>query len=115
MLIRKYMTTQQFGSIALIFMGLLAFGWWFNRHVVERLGSDADGFTWLLVVIGCGVTLVGTGLLDLVLDWNAGLIGLVAFAASGLFMSYGAIRRYITLRRRLKDMAHHDAAKTLAE
>jgi len=98
------MNGMQSGALsAVILVGLLAFGYWFNRKV-ERLGSDADGFTWLLVVIGTSVTLIGIGLLDLLLDWNAGLIGLTAFAASGFFMCYGAIMRYVILRRRLKDL-----------
>jgi hypothetical protein len=99
---------------AAVFLALFAFGWCFNRRI-ERLGADADGFVWLLVVIGCSVTLIGTGLLDLVLDWNAGLLGFAAFAASGFFMCYGAVVRYIALRRRLKDIARNDAPKTLAE
>lgn len=98
----------------LIYVGLLVFGWWFN-HRVERWGMDADGFTWLLVVIGTFVTLVGIGLLDLFLDWNAGLLGLSAFAASGFFMCSGEVQRYVILRRRLKEMAQHDASKTLAK
>jgi hypothetical protein len=99
---------------AAIYIILILFGWWFNRQV-EKWGTDSDGFTWLLVVIGTLVTLVGIGLLDLLLDWNAGLLGLSAFSASGFFMCYGAVRRYVTLRNRLKEMARHDAAKTLAE
>lgn len=93
------------GAIAaIIFGGLIGFGWWFDGRV-EALGTDADGFTWLLVVIGVAVTLLGIGLLDLVLDWNAGLLGLAAFSASGLHMVHGAVTRYIILRRRLKDLA----------
>lgn len=97
-----------------IFILLFLFGWWFNRRI-EKLGIDADGFTWLLVVIGNTVTLIGIGLLDLLLDWNAGMLGLAAFAASGLHMASGAVIRYITLRKRLNEMARDDAAKTLAE
>lgn len=99
---------------AVIFGGLFTFGWWFNRKV-ESLGTDADGFVWLLVVIGTLVTLLGIGLLDLLVEWNAGLLGLAAFAASGFFMCYGAIMRYITLRRRMKELAKNDAQETLAE
>ena len=98
----------------LIYGALLIFGWWFNQQV-EKWGSDADGFTWLLVVVGTLVTLAGIGLLGLVLDWNAGLLGLSAFAASGFFMCYGAVRRYVNLRNRLKDLARNDAPKTLAK
>lgn len=106
--------TQSGFIAAILFLGLIAFGWKFNRYV-ESLKDDADGFTWLLVVIGSFVTIVGVGLLDLVVDWNAGLISLAAFASSGLFMAYGAIQRYITARRRLKGLAHDDAKKTLAK
>jgi hypothetical protein len=99
---------------ALIFSALFYFGYWFN-HYVEKTRDDADGFVWLLVVFGNFVTLIGIGLLDLALDWNAGLLGLAAFASSGVFMAYGAIHRYITARRRLKVMAKDDASQTLAE
>lgn len=98
----------------IIFLALIGFGWRFDRYVAG-LGADADGFVWLLVVVGSFVTIVGIGLLDLALDWNAGLISLAAFASSGLWMSYGAIKRYIVARRRLKVMAHDDAEQTLAE
>ncbi len=109
------MNGMQSGLIAaLLFIVLIVFGWRFDRYVAD-LKDDADGYTWLLVVVGSFVTIVGIGLLDLVLDWNAGLISLAAFASSGLFMSYGAISRYIVTRRRLKELAHHDAKKTLAE
>jgi len=104
------MNGMQSGALsAVIFLGLFLFGFWFNGKV-EKAGTDADGFVWLLVVIGNTVTLIGIGLLDLLLNWNAGLIGLAAFAASGFFMCYGAIKRYITLRRRLKELIKHDAA-----
>lgn len=109
------MNGMQSGALsAIILITLFIFGWRFD-HYVARLGADADGFVWLLVVAGTTVTLVGIGLLDLLLDWNAGLIGLAAFAASGFFMSYGAVQRYIRMRHRMMDQAKHDAAQTLAE
>ena len=90
--------------IGLILVGLIAFGWWFNRYVTD-LGDDQEGFTWLLVVIGVLVTLVGIGLLDLLMDLNAAMIGFIAFAASGFEMCRGAVLRYIELRRRLRKLA----------
>ena len=99
---------------ALTLAFLLLFGYWFDSQV-KKWGSDAEGFTWLLVVIGTLVTLAGLGLLDLFLDWNAGLLGLAAFSASGFFMCLGAVRRYVEMRNRLKEMARHDASQTLAE
>lgn len=101
-------------NAAIIFIALFIFGWWFNRRI-EKIGVDGDGFVWLMVVIGTSVTLVGIGLLDLTLDWNAGLIGFAAFACSGLFMVGGDVQRYISRRRRMKEMAQNDAPKTLAE
>lgn len=99
---------------AVILIALVFFGYWFNLRV-EALGPDADGFTWLLVVIGVSVTIVGIALIDLLVNVNAGLLSLVAFACSGFFMVYGAVTRYITLRRRLKELAKHDAPQTLAK
>ena len=89
--------------ILLILATLFAFGWWFNRYVTA-LGDDQEGFTWLLVVIGVTVTLVGLGLLDLFIDWNAAMIGFTAFAASGFEMIRGAVLRYIQQRRRLREL-----------
>lgn len=99
---------------AVVLISLLIFGYWFNSQV-EKWGTDAEGFTWLLVVIGTLVTLAGIALLDVFLDWNAGLLGLMAFASSGFFMCLGAVRRYVDLRNRLKVMARHDTPQTLAE
>lgn len=80
--------------VAVILILLFAFSLWFNSKI-EQLGPSAEGFAWLEVVIGVFVTLIAIGLLDLVLPhWNAFFIGLMAFVASGLPMSYGAYNRH---------------------
>ena len=86
-----------------VLAALWLFGFLYNRYIAA-LGTDLDGFTWLSVVIGVLVTLLGIGLLDLALPWNAGLISLLAFAASGFEMCRGAVLRYIQLRQRLRTL-----------
>lgn len=90
-------------AAVLLLIGLYVYGWMYNRYI-QSLGADLEGFTWLAVVVGVGVTLLGIGLLDVVLDWNAAFIGLIAFAASGFEMCRGAVARYIRLRRRLRSL-----------
>ena len=89
--------------IGAILAGLWAFGWWYNRWI-EKMGEDLDGFLWLAVILGTLATLIGIGLLDLLVDWNAGLTGLLCFAASGFEMSRGAVMRYLERRHRLMEL-----------
>ena len=80
--------------VAVILIVLSVFALWFNSKI-EKLGPTAEGFVWFEVVIGVFVTLIGIGLLDLVLPhWNAFLIGLMAFVASGWPMIVGAYSRH---------------------
>lgn len=80
--------------VVAILILLFVFAVGFNNWI-EKLGTSAEGFAWLEVVIGVFVTLIGIGLLDLVLpQWNAFFIGLMAFAATGLPMSLGAYNRH---------------------
>lgn len=80
-----------------VFMGLLCFGWAYDRWVagLESKGHDR-GYTAFLVVIGCAVTIVGF----VVVVWSLwlGLILLSCFAASGPFMIVGSIRRHVQAR-----------------
>ena len=73
---------------------LSIFAIWFNAKI-EKLGPTAEGYAWLEVLVGVFVTLIGIGLLDLVLPhWNAFFISLMAFAASGWPMIVGAYNRH---------------------
>jgi hypothetical protein len=99
-------------------LGLLfGFGIGFNA-IIERMGQDAEGFVWLEVTIGVLVTLMGVGVLDALINWNAAFIALLAFAASGSPMIVGDVNRYVKARRRLKELQryiHDDETASLAE
>jgi hypothetical protein len=90
----------------LLFVFGLGFNWlvtWMHRH------GHSDGYTWLLVVIGVGVTLLAAGP---VVGWEPVLMMFALFAASGLPMAAGdAWRR----RQALADFMRYrsgDAEKT---
>jgi len=87
------MTLGTLSVVVNILLALFLFALFFNWRI-NKLGARAEGWSWLLVLIGNLVTLAGIGLLDLVLDWNAFFVGLLAFAASGLPMAIGAWRRH---------------------
>jgi heme A synthase len=91
-----------------ILLLLFIFSYFFNKKI-ESLGHNTEGWTWLTVVIGVGVTQVGVGLLDLVLNWNAFYIGILAYTASGSPMIYGALLRYIEKRERARKAMSDDA------
>lgn len=109
------MTLPTLAAFLLGFFLLALFGWWYDRLVasLEAAGRD-EGLTWLLVVLGVAATLVVMGLVDLVVNVNAGLLGLACFACSGAPMALGAIRRHNHLRARfaaaLKELYGHPAA-----
>lgn len=93
-----------FGAISVainILLSLFLFGFFYNRWIVS-LGARAEGWSWLQVVGGVFVTLIGIGLLDLFLDWNAFYLSLLAFAASGAPMSYGAYKRHVEAQARAR-------------
>jgi hypothetical protein len=98
------MNGTSFGQLSVsanILLALLIFGYFYNKKI-ESLGHKAEGWTWLQVVIGVGVTQIGAGLLDLVLGWNAFYIGALANFASGLPMITGAVLRHWESRERLE-------------
>ncbi len=90
------MNGSTFGAISVvinILLVLFLFAFFYDR-TITNLGSRAEGWAWLQVVIGVFITLIGIGLLDLILSWNAFFMGLLAFVASGAPMCYGAYRRH---------------------
>ncbi len=90
------MNGSTFGAVSVavnILLALFLFGFFYNRWI-EGLGARGEGWSWLQVVGGVFVTLIGIGLLDLLLPWNAFFLGLMAFTASGAPMAYGARRRH---------------------
>lgn len=85
-----------FGVVSVVVNVLLVlsvFSYFYDRKIAS-LGARGEGWAWLQVVGGVFVTLIGIGLLDLVLDWNAFFTSLLAFAASGWPMMRGAYLRY---------------------
>lgn len=99
----------QLSAIINVLLALLIFGYLYNRKI-ESLGHKGDGWQWLMVVIGVGVTQIGVGLLDLILGWNAFWLGLMAYAASGLPMIWGGVVRYVDAHERAKKAMHDDPA-----
>ena len=87
---------------------VIAFGFVYNLIVawIEKQGYD-EGYTAILVVFGVLVTLVGVAVLDV----QAALTALAAFAASGFWMVVGSITRYARARRLgQRDLLHDEEA-----
>ena len=82
-----------------ILIALSILSYHFNQRI-EDAGHRKEGWDWLLVVIGVFYTQAAVGLLDLLLDWNAFFIGMLAYAASGAPMAYGAHRRHKDMQQR---------------
>jgi len=97
------MNWVQIGATFGVNTGLILFGIAYDKFVakLEHEGSD-QGFTALLVAAGVAVTLFGIGIMDLFVNLNAGLIGVMCFASSGLPMIFGSLRRYAKLRSQFK-------------
>lgn len=89
------MTGRDSGMILAVFGALVVFGIGYNAFVAwaERKGYT-EGYLSLVVALGVAVTLAGIAVLNI----EAALLALGAFAASGTPMIIGSIWRY--LRRR---------------
>lgn len=87
---------SHFGSIVAVYGLLFLFGFLYNRFVewLEKNNYD-EGYTAFLVVGGVAVTLMGLALLD----WQAALVALGAFAVSGFWMVVGSCQRHMQARR----------------
>lgn len=85
------------GSLPAAALGLLLFGVVYHLiiHEFHRRGLN-DGYVWLEVVIGVGVTLI---VASFVVGWPAVLALFVLFAASGLLPAIGDMYRYVRARR----------------
>ncbi len=100
-----------FGGVSVLaWLGL--FGYFYNRWIarVEKRG-ELEGFVSLAVALGVGVTVLGIGALDLLIEGvNAGVLALVAFGCSGTPMMWGSMRRYVVRRRRDQEGMRDDTA-----
>lgn len=91
-------------AVILICGALVVFGYLYNRAVdLANPRGWLEPYTSLWVAAGVFVTLAAMGMIDLFVDWNAFFIGALAFAASGVCMIAGDIRRYLAAQDRLKD------------
>jgi hypothetical protein len=81
--------------LGLILCGLLLWGVLFAL-AVYKIGRRREGYTALLVVVGVLVTLGGVA----VVSWQAALLALMCFAASGAPMVVGDIVHYTNQRER---------------
>lgn len=78
--------------ILAVYFGLLIIAALYNKFVVEEMEKrGVEGYTWAQVAGGVAFTLVGAAFL---VGWQAALLTLGAFAASGLPMIAGAIVRH---------------------
>lgn len=87
------------GVVVIVFLMLLIFGGLYNLLVayLERYGY-LEGYLSLIVAAGVFVTLIGIA----ILSWQAALIILVCFVASGTPMIIGSITRYIRQREKFQ-------------
>lgn len=102
--------------VAGVIGALFGFGLCYDRQVQAWEGQgDHDRYLAFIAALGCAVTIAGIALLDLALPWNAGLTALIAFAASGLPMIGGSMRRAAAQdRAALRQMAG-DALNTVSD
>jgi hypothetical protein len=90
------MIQPNFSLISAVFVTLVLVSIGYNTLVawLERSGY-IEGFTSLVVAVGVLITLGGVA----VISWQAALLALGAFVATGTPMIAGSIWRYIQLRR----------------
>ena len=83
------------GLFIIVFLSLLIFGGLYNQFVeyMDKL-HYTEGYLSLVVAFGVFVTLIGVS----ILSWQAALMILVCFIASGTPMIVGSITRYIRKR-----------------
>ena len=103
------------GSILAVFWGLVLFGILYNLLMgwMEKRGY-LEGLTSLAVVGGVLITLAGIA----VVSWNAAVLALAAFTASGLPMVIGSLWRYVQRRQMEQEEfigRTHDTIQGVAE
>lgn len=82
-------------QLGIVLFALGMFGLAYNA-LIHWLGNRKDGYVSLLVVGGVLITLLGVALID----WQAAVIGLATFSASGLPMIIGEVYRAISAREK---------------
>lgn len=99
------MTTDEQNLTLLILTLLALFGFGYNWLVARIERQDPEhGYTAILVVAGCAITVLATVPL---IGWRQAAIVFAAFAASGLVMVLGSMKRH--LDRTARDRARGQA------
>ena len=103
---------------AAVWVGLLGFGWWYNRLAARVRRQDEDEWMSALLVVG-GVLTTGIGFVVIVRSMRSALMLFGCFLASGLPMVLGSIRRSTALRARdeaaLVEMARRELDDSKAQ
>ena len=81
--------------IGSVLFGLFMYGCAYNAFVGSLEGRK-DGYLAMLVAAGVGITLIGVA----IISWQAAVLVLACFAASGIPMIIGEISRTIQKRER---------------
>lgn len=85
-----------YGVIAAVYLGLILFGVGYNALVSHLIDQGyAEGYLAFIVALGVAISLGGVALLS----WQAALLALGAFVASGTPMMIGSVIRYARRRR----------------
>ena len=87
-------------TYAIVFVALFGFGIGYNRLVgkLEHQGHDR-GYMGFIVALGCTVTLLGAGV---IVGWEPVAWIMMCFAASGIPMIVGSVRRHVRARARAR-------------
>jgi len=106
------MIGYDWGTVWVVFGALFAFGYLYNLAVtwLERNGYD-EGYTAMLVVGGSLATLAGVA----IIDWQAAVLTLGAFACSGFWMVVGSWWRHVRRRKRSQEALLDDGTTEVAE
>ena len=95
-----------YSAVIAVYLVLMAFGFGYDRAVAWwEKQKYLEGFVSLAVALGVLITLGGVW----VLSWQAALLALGAFVASGAPMIIGSIRRYVIARREAQDYERQTA------
>jgi len=94
--------------LPVVLAGLLLFGIGYNLLVAWLIRHGyAEGYTWALVAGGVTFTLGGLA----ILDPQAAMLAMLAFACSGAPMSIGAWWRHVRQRKTGQDAQRHEALR----
>jgi hypothetical protein len=86
----------EISQILAVYLFLFIFGYGYDKLIgIAEVKKWLEGFTWVSVIFGNLVTLIGAAFL---IGIENSLLVLGAFCASGFFMSLGAIIRYVKAR-----------------